>query len=200
MPLASSTRMCFDTAFKDIGKGSATSVTRASPRESRSIIARRVGSANAANTASLQVQLDEALRCRQEMDRRRKQGKPYCVVSGYRDPLDQVVATLFQILPFWFPEVDVSSPDVAEQYPAPFYEPFTTLSWLAGNLRSRAPASLAVCAMLRKPGSAQMQVDVAYTGFDIGDEFVVGYGLDYAQRYRNLPFIGTLAPAVYRGS
>jgi hypoxanthine phosphoribosyltransferase len=54
--------------------------------------------------------------------------------------------------------------------------------------------------MLRKPGSAQMHVNVAYTGFDIGDEFVVGYGLDYAQRYRNLPFIGTLAPAVYRGS
>ena len=75
-----------------------------------------------------------------------------------------------------------------------------TLSWLAGNLRSRSPASLAVCAMLRKPGSAQMKVDVAYTGFDIGDEFVVGYGLDYAQRYRNLPFIGTLAPAVYGGS
>jgi hypoxanthine phosphoribosyltransferase len=72
-------------------------------------------------------------------------------------------------------------------------------SWLAGNLRSRSPASLAVCAMLRKPGSAQMQVDVTYTGFDIGDEFVVGYGLDYAQRYRNLPFIGTLAPAVYGG-
>ena len=75
-----------------------------------------------------------------------------------------------------------------------------TLSWLAGNLRSRGPASLAVCAMLRKPGSAQMHVDVRYTGFDIGDEFVVGYGLDYAQRYRNLPFIGTLAPAVYGGS
>jgi hypothetical protein len=91
------------------------------------------------------------------------------------------------------------TPDVAEQYPVPFYEPFTTLSWLAGNLRSRGPASLAVCAMLRKPGSAQMHVDVRYTGFDIGDEFVVGYGLDYAQRYRNLPFIGTLAPAVYGG-
>ena len=74
-----------------------------------------------------------------------------------------------------------------------------TLSWLAGNLLSRGPASLAVCAMLRKPGSAQMHVDVRYTGFDIGDEFVVGYGLDYAQRYRNLPFIGTLAPAVYGG-
>src|SRR5271163_3136307 len=75
-----------------------------------------------------------------------------------------------------------------------------TLSWLIGNLRSREPASLAVCAMLRKPGSAQMQVNVTYAGFDIGDEFVVGYGLDYAQRYRNLPFIGTLAPAVYQGS
>ena len=75
-----------------------------------------------------------------------------------------------------------------------------TLSWLAGNLRSRSPASLAICAMLRKPGSAQMHVDVAYTGFDIADEFVVGYGLDYAELYRNLPFVGTLAPAVYQGS
>jgi hypoxanthine phosphoribosyltransferase len=74
-----------------------------------------------------------------------------------------------------------------------------TLSWLAGNLQSRGPASLSVCTLLRKPGSARMQVDVAYTGFDIGDEFVVGYGLDYAQRYRNLPFIGTLSPAVYGG-
>jgi hypoxanthine phosphoribosyltransferase len=73
-----------------------------------------------------------------------------------------------------------------------------TLSWLAGNLRSRQPASLAVCAMLRKPASAQTPVEVAYTGFDIGDEFVVGYGLDYAQRFRNLPFIGTLAPEVYQ--
>jgi hypoxanthine phosphoribosyltransferase len=73
-----------------------------------------------------------------------------------------------------------------------------TLSWLAGNLRSRQPASLAVCAMLRKPASERTHVEVAYTGFEIGDEFVVGYGLDYAQRYRNLPFIGTLAPEVYR--
>jgi hypoxanthine phosphoribosyltransferase len=73
-----------------------------------------------------------------------------------------------------------------------------TLSWLAGNLRSREPASLAVCAMLRKPASVRTHVEVAYTGFDIGDEFVVGYGLDYAQRYRNLPFIGTLAPQVYQ--
>jgi len=73
-----------------------------------------------------------------------------------------------------------------------------TLSWLAGNLRSRKPASLAVCTMLRKPASVQTKLEVAYTGFDIGDEFVIGYGLDYAQRYRNLPFIGTLAPQVYQ--
>ena len=72
-----------------------------------------------------------------------------------------------------------------------------TLSWLVGNLRSRQPASLAVCVLLRKPGAAQMDVDVTYTGFDIGNEFVIGYGLDYAERYRNLPFIGTLAPQVY---
>jgi hypoxanthine phosphoribosyltransferase len=72
-----------------------------------------------------------------------------------------------------------------------------TLSWLVGNLKSRGPASLAVAAMLRKPASARMQVAVAYTGFEIGDEFVVGYGLDYAERYRNLPFVGTLAPEVY---
>ena len=74
-----------------------------------------------------------------------------------------------------------------------------TLSWLVGNLRSRGPASVQVCVMLRKPGAAQMDVEVAYIGFDIADEFVVGYGLDYAERYRNLPFIGTLAPHVYGG-
>lgn len=74
-----------------------------------------------------------------------------------------------------------------------------TLSWLMGNLRSREPASLAVCVMLRKPGAAQMDVHVAYTGFEIADEFVIGYGLDYAERYRNLPFIGTLSPHVYGG-
>ena len=72
-----------------------------------------------------------------------------------------------------------------------------TLSWLMGNLRSREPASLQVCVLLRKPGADQMGVEVAYTGFDIGDEFVVGYGLDYAEKYRNLPFVGTLAPHVY---
>jgi hypoxanthine phosphoribosyltransferase len=75
-----------------------------------------------------------------------------------------------------------------------------TLSWLVGNLRSRDPASVEICAMLRKPSSSQMDVEVAYTGFEVPDEFVVGYGLDYAERYRNLPFIGTLAPEVYGGN
>jgi hypoxanthine phosphoribosyltransferase len=74
-----------------------------------------------------------------------------------------------------------------------------TLSWLVRNLQSRGPASLKVCALLRKPGAARVEVDVAYTGFDIGNAFVIGYGLDYAERYRNLPFIGTLAPHVYGG-
>ena len=72
-----------------------------------------------------------------------------------------------------------------------------TLSYLVNNLQSRDPASVQVCVLLRKPAAAQMAVDVAYTGFEIDDEFVIGYGLDYAERYRNLPFIGTLAPHAY---
>ncbi|HEV2375708.1 MAG TPA: hypoxanthine phosphoribosyltransferase [Streptosporangiaceae bacterium] len=74
-----------------------------------------------------------------------------------------------------------------------------TMSWLVGNLRSRRPASLEVCVLLRKPGATREGPEVAYTGFDIEDEFVIGYGLDYAERYRNLPFIGTLAPHAYGG-
>ena len=73
-----------------------------------------------------------------------------------------------------------------------------TLSWLIGNLQSRGPASVQVCVLLRKPMAQRMNVDVAYTGFEIDDSFVVGYGLDYAEQYRNLPFIGTLAEHVYR--
>jgi hypoxanthine phosphoribosyltransferase len=72
-----------------------------------------------------------------------------------------------------------------------------TLSWLVGNLRSRGPASLEIATMLRKPDAAKVDVDVKYVGFDIPNEFVVGFGLDYAERYRNLPFVGTLAPHVY---
>jgi hypoxanthine phosphoribosyltransferase len=72
-----------------------------------------------------------------------------------------------------------------------------TLSWLVSNLNSRRPASVEICTLLRKPDALQMTVDVKYVGFDIPDAFVVGYGLDYAERYRNLRCIGTLAPAVY---
>jgi hypoxanthine phosphoribosyltransferase len=72
-----------------------------------------------------------------------------------------------------------------------------TLSWLVQNLRSRGPASVEIATMLRKPDAAKADVDVKYVGFDIPNEFVVGYGLDYAEKYRNLPFIGTLAPHVY---
>ena len=72
-----------------------------------------------------------------------------------------------------------------------------TLSWLLRNLRSRQPASIEVLALLRKPEAAQVQVPVKYMGFDIPSVFVVGYGLDYAERYRELPYVGTLRPEVY---
>lgn len=74
-----------------------------------------------------------------------------------------------------------------------------TLSWLVANLRSRNPASLRVATVLRKPEAATVDVEVDYVGFEIPNEFVVGYGLDYAGDYRNLPFVGTLAPHVYGG-
>jgi hypoxanthine phosphoribosyltransferase len=72
-----------------------------------------------------------------------------------------------------------------------------TLSWLTSNLGSRGPASVEICTLLRKPEALQMPVDVKYVGWDIPNEFVVGYGLDYRERYRNLRDIGTLAPHVY---
>ena len=72
-----------------------------------------------------------------------------------------------------------------------------TLSWLMRNLANRNPRSLQVCTLLRKPDAVRADVAVADVGFDIPNEFVVGYGLDYAEKYRNLPFVGTLAPHVY---
>lgn len=72
-----------------------------------------------------------------------------------------------------------------------------TLSWLISNLASRGPASVEIVTLLRKPEAQQMTVDVKYVGHDIPNEFVVGYGLDYAEKYRNLRCIGTLAPHVY---
>jgi hypoxanthine phosphoribosyltransferase len=72
-----------------------------------------------------------------------------------------------------------------------------TLSWLLKNMSSRHPASVEVVALLRKPDAAKVNVPVRYVGFDIPTEFVVGYGLDYAERYRDLPFVGLLRPEVY---
>ncbi|ADP78393.1 hypoxanthine phosphoribosyltransferase [Pseudofrankia inefficax] len=75
-----------------------------------------------------------------------------------------------------------------------------TLSWLLKNLRSRNPGSLEVLALFRKPEAITVDVDVRYVGFDIPSAFVVGYGLDYAEHYRTLPFVGTLTPeAIARG-
>jgi hypoxanthine phosphoribosyltransferase len=67
-----------------------------------------------------------------------------------------------------------------------------TLSYLVRNLQAREPASLAVCALLTKPGRREIDVDVRYVGFEIPNRFVIGYGLDFAERYRNLPYVAVL--------
>lgn len=73
-----------------------------------------------------------------------------------------------------------------------------TLSWLRSNLESRGAKSVKILALLRKPEAAKVEVDVEYVGFDIPPAFVVGYGLDYAEKYRNLRAVGVLAPHVYQ--
>ena len=75
-----------------------------------------------------------------------------------------------------------------------------TLSWLKENLESRGAKSVRICTMLRKPEAAKIDVEVAYVGFDIPTDFVVGYGLDYAEGYRNLRDVGVLAEHVYAGT
>jgi len=72
-----------------------------------------------------------------------------------------------------------------------------TLSWLRANLETRGADSVEICALLRKPAAARIAVDVRYVGFEIPDAFVVGYGLDYAEKYRNYRDIGVLAPHIY---
>ncbi len=74
-----------------------------------------------------------------------------------------------------------------------------TLSWLLKNLSSRNPESISIVTLLRKPEAVKVDISVNYVGFDIPNEFVVGYGLDFAERYRDLPYIGRLKPAVYGG-
>lgn len=73
-----------------------------------------------------------------------------------------------------------------------------TLSYLAGNLKARQPASLRICALLDKPERRQVPIAVDYVGFEIPDKFVVGYGLDFAEGYRNLPFVGVLKEHLYK--
>lgn len=74
-----------------------------------------------------------------------------------------------------------------------------TLSHLAEDYRQRGAASVAICALLDKPDAHKVAVEADYAGHTVGNEFIVGYGLDYAQRYRNLPYIGVLRPSVYEG-
>jgi hypoxanthine phosphoribosyltransferase len=73
-----------------------------------------------------------------------------------------------------------------------------TLSYLVGNLQARHPASLRICALLDKPERRQVPIDVDYVGFTIPDKFVVGYGIDFAEGYRNLPFVGVLKEHLYK--
>jgi hypoxanthine phosphoribosyltransferase len=73
-----------------------------------------------------------------------------------------------------------------------------TLHYLMDNFQSRGPASLTVCTLLDKPERRKVEIPVDYKGFDIPDEFIVGYGIDYAEKYRNLPYIATLKKVVYK--
>lgn len=75
-----------------------------------------------------------------------------------------------------------------------------TIAYLLENLRVRQPASLRVCTLLSKPARREIELHVDYVGFEIPNEFVIGYGLDYGENYRNLPFIGVLKPEVYQRS
>jgi hypoxanthine phosphoribosyltransferase len=73
-----------------------------------------------------------------------------------------------------------------------------TLSYLIDNLRSRKPSSLKICTFLNKPSRRKVSLEVNYNGYNIPDEFVVGYGLDYAEKYRNLPYIAIVKPEIYK--
>ena len=73
-----------------------------------------------------------------------------------------------------------------------------TLSYLVENLKSRGPASVEICTILDKPDRRTIDLEIKYTGFQVPDEFVVGYGLDYAEKYRNLPYIAILKEEIYQ--
>ncbi|HDD23822.1 MAG TPA: hypoxanthine phosphoribosyltransferase [Chloroflexi bacterium] len=75
-----------------------------------------------------------------------------------------------------------------------------TLDYITRNLHTRGPASLRVCTLLSKPSRREVEISTDFVGFEVPDEFVIGYGLDFAEEYRNLPFIGVLKSEVYTGS
>lgn len=72
-----------------------------------------------------------------------------------------------------------------------------TLAYLKQNLLSRHPKSLKICTLLDKPARREKEINIDYKGFDVPDEFIIGYGIDYAEKYRNLPFVGLLKKEVY---
>jgi hypoxanthine phosphoribosyltransferase len=72
-----------------------------------------------------------------------------------------------------------------------------TLTYIIENLRTRGPASVKVCTLLDKPSRRELEIPIDYVGFTIPDKFVIGYGLDYGEIYRNLPFVGVLKPELY---
>ena len=74
-----------------------------------------------------------------------------------------------------------------------------TLNYLRGYLQNRKPASITLVTLLDKPARRKADIHADFSGFEVPDEFVVGYGLDYAEKYRNLPFVGVLKPEVYGG-
>lgn len=74
-----------------------------------------------------------------------------------------------------------------------------TLNYILGNLRSRNPASLEMCVLFNKPNHRLIEIPIKYKGFDLPDRFVVGYGLDYREKYRNLPFVALLKPEIFSG-
>jgi hypoxanthine phosphoribosyltransferase len=73
-----------------------------------------------------------------------------------------------------------------------------TLNYIIRNLQTRRPASLRICTLLSKPSRREIDVEVEWVGFEVPDEFVIGYGLDFAEEYRNLPFIGVLREEIYQ--
>ena len=95
-------------------------------------------------------------------------------------------------------DLDVSIKDMDVIIVEDIVDSGLTMSYLLDNLRARGPKSLNICALMDKPSRRRVEVAVKYAGLEIPDAFVVGYGLDYADKYRNLPYIASLKPEIYK--